>query len=708
MYQAKKFKINYGGKEVILETGRMAKQTDGAVFVSCEGTEVLVTVCSAPEVKDGQDFFPLQVDYNEKFYAAGKFLGGFNKRETRPSTAETLNARLIDRPLRPLFPEGFMFDTFIQATCYSYSPKADPEVLASLGASAALCISAIPFSGPLGACKVGLINGQFVLNPEHHDWTNSSLELVVAATKDAIMMVEGEALEVDEATMLKALDFAHENIRQFCTLVDQMVKEVGKSKRAFTSVAPNEAMMNKVRADFSSQARQLLSVNDKVARTEANRNLIKAISTAMKANPASFGLNEDSSCSKEAAKACDELLYKMMRSDILNEDKRIGGRPLNKVRSIKTEVDILTVPHGSALFTRGETQVLSTVTLGGKDGEQMVDSIRGLTYDKFYLHYTFPPFSVGESRGVFKVGRRELGHGNLAERALKKIVLQNDAFPYTIRITCDVLESNGSSSMGSVCAGSMALMAAGVPMKGAVAGVAMGLVKEKENFKILTDILGDEDHLGDMDFKVAGTEKGISAIQMDIKITGINRAIMEKALSDAKAARTHILKEMAQTIPTSRNQVRETAPKILTINIAPDKIGALIGPGGKVIKELQERFTANIDIAEDGLVRVGGHDLVKLEQLIHVIDLSINGPKEGTDYNGRVVTMKEYGAFVDIAPGVSGLLHVSEITNERVKEVGDYLREGDDVMVRVMEVDRFGKIRLSAKAVKPLEKRADH
>lgn len=702
----KEFKINYGGKEITLETGRLAKQADGAVLVTCEGTQVLVTAVSSRQMKDGQDFFPLQVDYNEKFYAAGKFLGGFMKREARPLTKETLNSRLIDRPLRPLFPSGYMFDTFIQATCYSYGETADPEVLASLGASAALSISDIPFAGPLGGCKVGRINGQFVLNPEHAQWEESDLEILVSASKDAIMMVEGEALEVSEEDTLEALEFAHTHIREFCTLVDKMVAEVGRPKREFISSSANEKLMSKTKADYTNDGRACLNIVDKLERQLAVKALEKKVAEAIKASPESFGLEEGVSASKEAYKAIDELLYEMMRTDILKEGKRIGGRPLTKVRPIETEVDIFNTPHGSALFTRGETQVMAAVTMGGKEGDQMVDSIRGVSFDKFYLHYAFPPFSVNEARGIFKVGRRELGHGNLAERAVKNII-DAEKNPYTIRVMCEVLESNGSSSMGSVCSASMALMAAGIPMKGAVAGVAMGLVKEGNDYKILTDILGDEDHLGDMDFKVAGTEKGITAIQMDIKITGITKEIMKEAMAQAKEGRFHILGEMAKTISTSRTELRDNAPKMETVQINPDKIGALIGPGGKNIKGLQERYSVNIEIDESGEVKVSAPSVKSIEEAIDTIDLQINGPKIGTDYDGNVVTIKEYGAFIDIAEGVSGLLHVSEFSTERVNDVNEYLAEGDIVKVRVLEVDRFGKVRLSAKAVKPLEKRAN-
>jgi polyribonucleotide nucleotidyltransferase len=702
----KEFTLNYGGKNVTIETGRLAKQSDGAVLVTCEGTQVLVTLCCAQDVKDGQDFFPLMVDYKEKFYAAGKFLGGFMKRESRPSNSEILIMRLIDRPLRPLFPEGFMFETIIMAQVLSYKEDGgDPEILAGLGSAAAIAVSDVPFNGQLGYAKVGKIDGKFVLNPTRTQFHESSLELLLAASMDAIMMVEGEGNEVSEEDMLAAINFGHKNIKEFCTLLQKMEKEVGKKKREWTPATPNTTLVNKVIEDFTKDARTCIETTDKIKRMQAISAMTKKIKDAIKTSPEKYGLTAESDFGKEAAKVSDELMYKIMRKDILVEGKRIANRGLTTVRAIETETNILAHVHGSALFTRGETQVMAAVTIGGKEGEQMSDSIRGVAYDKFYLHYAMPPFSVGEAKGYRGVGRREIGHGNLAERSLKKVMPPQSDFPYTVRIACEVLESNGSSSMGSVCSGSMALMDAGVPLKGPVAGVAMGLIKEGENFKVLTDILGDEDHLGDMDFKVAGTEKGITAIQMDIKITGINEAIMKQAMAQAKDGRIHILKEMSKTISTNRKGFKTGVPTIQMTKIPTDKIGALIGPGGKNIKAIQEEFKVTIDIAEDGTVKVLGPDTNILDNVCALIDMQINGPKIGTDYDGLVVTIKEYGAFVDIAPGISGLVHVSEIADERVQDVNEYLSEGETIKVRVMEVDRFGKIKLSARAVKSLAKK---
>jgi polyribonucleotide nucleotidyltransferase len=699
----KVWSLNFGGKEVTIETGRMAKQADGSVLVSCEGTQVLVTVCSARQMKDGQDFFPLLVEYTEKFYAAGKFLGGFRKREGRPTDPETLNARLIDRPLRPLFPNGYMFETVVSCTVMSYGKGGDPEVLASLGASAALTISDIPFAGPIGTCKVGRIGGEFVLNPSIEQWEESDMEITVAASKDAILMVEGEAEIAPEKDVLEAIWFAHDNIRDYVSLMEKVREEVGKTKREFISAAANETMVEKITTDYAGEARAAVSIVDKLERQHAVKAVETKVKAAMADNPGSFGLSEGDSFGREAYKGVDELLYNMMRGDILNEEKRIGGRKLNEVRDIETETSVLTTPHGSSLFTRGETQVIAAVTIGGGAGEQMNDRIVGISYDKFYLHYNFPPYSVGEARGVRGVGRRELGHGNLAERGVKAVMPTD--FPYTTRVVCEVLESNGSSSMGSVCSASMALMDAGVPLKAPVAGIAMGLITEGDRYKILTDILGDEDHLGDMDFKVAGTAEGVTAIQMDIKITGLTREIVEKAMAQAREGRLHILEEMNKTISSERGEFKEGVPRIETTKIPTDKIGALIGPGGKNIKQTQEDYGVTMEVEEDGTVKVLGTDTQALKDCVSFIQLQINGPAVGTVYDAKVVTLKEYGAFVDIVPGVSGLVHVSEISEDRVNDVAEYLAEGDTVKVKVIEVDRMGRLKLSIKAVEPIPKK---
>ena len=702
----KETKVTLGNKEITFESGRLAKQADGSVLVSCEGTQVLVTVCSAKEPKEGQDFFPLTVDYTEKFYSAGKFLGGFMKREGRPTTGETLTSRLIDRPLRPLFPEGYMNDTFVQATVLSYKEGGDPEVLASMGAAVAVSTSDIPFHGLFGTVKVGRIDGNLVINPEKSEWAKSDLEVLISASSEAILMVEGEAEQVSEEEMLKALLFGHDEIKKYIATVGPTFKEWGKTKREFIPATPNTKLKDWISQTFSSDARNCLSVSDKLERQDAVAALIKKVKKQLEADPSVGGLDEKASFGKESYNAVDELLYVMMRKDIIEEEKRIAGRKLDEVRDIAVEVDVLSRPHGSALFTRGETQVVGIATIGSGNGSQKMDRISGMEESMFYLHYAFPPFCVGDARGIRGVSRRELGHGNLAERAIKAVIPSQEDFPYCIRLNCEVLESNGSSSMGSVCSGSMALMDAGVPLKKPVAGIAMGLIKEGDKFKILSDILGDEDHLGDMDFKVAGTDAGITAIQMDIKITGITAEIMENAMTQAKAGRLHILNEMSNGITTHRELMKEGVPRMETLKIPKDKIGALIGPGGKNIKGFQEKYDVEIECLEDGTVKLVGTSSEELTELAATINLQINGPKPGTDFKGTVVSLKEYGAFVDIATNVSGLLHISEFSDDRVNDAEEYLAVGDIIDVRVTEVDKMGRLKLSAKAVKSLEKKS--
>jgi polyribonucleotide nucleotidyltransferase len=697
----KEVSFKYGEHQVTIETGRMAKQADASVLVSAGGTQVLVSVCSATTLSPSMDFFPLLIDYKEKFYAAGKFLGGFFKREGRPSNSEILLMRMIDRPLRPMFPEGYLYETVITAQVLSYDPAVDPQILAGLGATASLLLSDIPFSVPVGFARIGKIKNQLVLNPT--DFTDASLDMIVAGTADAILMVEGEANEASEAEMLEAITFAHNQIKQFSKVMLDFQKQAGKEKRKFTPAVINKDMVGKVKSKFNDKVIAAIGINDKLERGKAISAIKTAVAEEMKLNPASFSLTEDANFSTESNKAVEEVLYTTMRSEILDKGKRINGRGIKEIRPIEIEVDILKNVHGSSLFTRGETQVLAAVTLGGKEGDQLNDTIRGLYYDKFYLHYSFMPFSVGEARGYRGVGRREVGHGNLAERALKVMLPKEN--PYTIRVACEVLESNGSSSMASVCSGSLALMDAGVPLGAPVAGIAMGLIKEGEKYQILSDILGDEDHLGDMDFKVAGTNKGITAIQMDIKITGITTEIMSKALDQAREGRIHILGKMAQVLSAGKSSYKTGVPLIQMTKIAPDQIGALIGPGGKNIKAIQEEYKVTIEVAEDGTVKVLGLDAQKLSAVANLISLQLNGPAIGAVYDAVVVTLKEYGAFVDIAQGVSGLVHVSEISNDRVQDVGEYLSEGDSVKVKVMEVDRFGKVRLSIKAVAPIEKK---
>ena len=704
------YSLNYAGKSVTFEFGKMARQADGSVLVSCEGTQVLVTACSSREMKEGQDFFPLMVDYIEKFYSAGKFLGGFLKREGRPSTHETLVSRLIDRPLRPLFPEGYLHDTVINCTVLSYSEKGDSEVLAGLGAAAALAISDIPFKGPLGMIKVGRVKGEWTSSLNNKDWTQSDVEVLVAATDEAILMLEGECAEISEEEMLQALKIAHQEIKNFCSFLKEIEQKESPKKRSFVPVALPEELLISCEKAFSEKAHALLEITDKKQRSLATAEFVKEVSKCLLEKPSQFVSQGKESLisSKTGAKIVEELLYKIMRRQILKEGKRIGGRSTTQVRPIYTEVDTLHAPHGSALFTRGETQVLASVTIGGLKDEQMVDRIVGQSFDRFYLHYNFPGYSVGEAKGKMGVSRRELGHGNLAQRALKRTMPPTDTFPYTVRVVCEVLESNGSSSMGSVCSGSLGLMAAGIPVVAPAAGIAMGLISDGQDFKILSDILGDEDHLGDMDFKVAGTAKGITAIQMDIKIAGLSWEIMEQALKQAKEGRLHILHEMSKTLEGPRSGFRPGVPLIESFPMPVDKFGMLIGPGGKTIKALQEQFKVTIECLEEngGVVRVMGVDPAMIQACIRSIRLQLDGPVVGENYLAKVVSIKEYGAFLDIAPGVSGLVHVSEFANERVQNPEEYLSIGEEVLVKVTEIDSMGRIKLSAKQAAPLTKKS--
>ena len=697
----KEWSLPYGGQKVTVEVGRLAKQADGAVLVSCGGTQVLVTVCSSHDLAEGRDFFPLLVEYSERFYAAGKFLGGFRKREGRPSDQETLNARLIDRQIRPLFPKDHLFETVVSCTVLSYAPEGDPEILASLGASVALSISDIPFEGPIGACKVGRIGGKLVINPPSGKNKESDLNLAVAASKEAILMVEGGAEIVPEKEILEAIFHGHDHIKSFVTLAEEIQREVGKPKRPLVSPEKSESLPQ-AGETFLPSLRQALEISDKMERQKAIRTCVATAEDVIKKAPGDFHLEEGESPGKKAGALVHTLLSQTMREDILEREHRIAGRKMGEVRPIETEVSPLKSPHGSSLFTRGETQVLATVTLGGKTGEQMIDRPSSLEYSNFYLHYNFPPYSVGEARGVRGVGRRELGHGHLAERAIRPVMPKEPDYGYTTRIVCDVLESNGSSSMASVCSASMALMDAGVPIKAPVAGIAMGLITDGKNFRILTDILGDEDHLGDMDFKVAGTEEGVTAIQMDIKLKGLTRDIVERAMEEAREGRLHILREMDKTIQTPRADLKRGVPRMEVFKIAPDKIGALIGPGGKNIRHLQETFHVEISVDEDGTVKLLGQNRKEMKDCISLCDLQINGPQLGGLYDATVVSLKDYGAFVDLAPGVSGLVHISEIAQGRVHDIEEYLSEGESVRIKVKEIDRMGRLKFSIKDVAPL------
>jgi polyribonucleotide nucleotidyltransferase len=693
-----------GGKTLTIETGKMAKQADGSVLVSYGDTRVLVTACSASEPRAGADFFPLTVEFAEKFYAAGKIPGSFHKREGRPTQEATLSARLIDRPIRPLFPEGYFYDTQVVATVLSVDPEADVDVAAAAGASAALAISDIPFNGPTAACRMGRIDGQYVVNPtwEQIDKQVTDMEIMIAGTKNAIMMVEGGAREVPEAEVLEAIVRGHKEIQKVVAIVEELQKLCGKKKREFTPVTVEATLKQKVEGLAKAGLQKALKTKEKHARYELVGQTKKATLEALV--PASLKEaqpKQADALEKDVKSAFDLLQYNLMREMILSEKTRIDGRDLTTVRPIAVEAGILPRTHGSSLFTRGETQVLSVVTLGTSDDEQIVDTMFQNSMRKFMLHYNFPPYSVGETGRMGGQSRREIGHGALAERSIKAMMPAYEAFPYTVRIVCETLESNGSSSMGSVCSASMALMDAGVPYPKAVAGIAMGLIKEGDRSSILTDILGDEDHLGDMDFKVAGTKDGITGIQMDIKIEGIDENIMRTALQQAREGRLHILGEMAKAIEAPKAEMSLFAPRITTITVPVDKIREVIGSGGKVIRDIVAQTGCKIDINDDGKVNIATNDAKAAQKAIDIIKGIVAEVEVGKTYKGIVKKIVDFGAFIGVMPNQDGLLHISEIAHERVNVVTDFMKEGDEVEVKVIEVDKSGKIRLSRKALLP-------
>ncbi|MBI1936761.1 MAG: polyribonucleotide nucleotidyltransferase [Ignavibacteriales bacterium] len=682
--------VEIGGKILKIETGKLAKQANGAVTVQYGDTVVLVTAV-AGGLREDIDFFPLSVEYREKAFAAGKIPGGFLKRESKPSDKEVLSARLIDRPIRPLFPDNYYNDTQVAAFVYSFDTENDPDVLGAVAASAALAVSDIPFLEPIGEVRVGKINGEFIVNPTHQQIEESDIELVVAGTESSIMMVEGEAKEVSEQVLLDALKFAHEEIKKLVKAQNELRELCGKPKIVVPEKVVDQNLLNDVNALALEKFKTIVaSVLAKEERSAKNKELEAEVLTALAEKY------------PEQEKAIKEILHDMekhlMRSRILVEGLRLDGRNTTQVRPISAELGILPRPHGSALFTRGETQSLTTLTLGTKQDEQIIDGLRTEYKKRFILHYNFPPFSVGEVGRFSGVGRREVGHGNLAERSLKNIVPGEEKFPYMIRLNSDILESNGSSSMATVCAGSLALMDGGVPVKCAIAGIAMGLVKEGEQFAILTDILGNEDHLGDMDFKVAGSENGITGFQMDIKIQGISFEIMEKALVQAKEGRLHILKIMNEAISAPRESISIFAPTLLSTKISTDKIGALIGPGGKVVQKIQKDFSVEISIEEDGTVSIAGLDRNKAKEAKEYIKLLTAEPEIGKTYNGKVMKITDFGAFVEILPGTQGLLHISQLDNKRVEKVTDVLKEGEMVRVKLLSIEN-GKFSLSRKVL---------
>ena len=685
--------FQYGSHQVTLETGEMARQADGAVLVTMGETVVLVTAVARKQADPNKDFFPLTINYVEKTYAAGRIPGGFFKREGRPSEKETLTARLIDRPLRPLFPEHFFNEIQVVATVVSLNKEIDADIASMLGASAALALSGVPFQGPIGAAKVGYLDGQYVLNPTASQLKESKLDLVVAGTAQAVLMVESEADRLSEEVMLGAVVFGHQQMQIAINAINELKAEAGKPAWDWQAPVANTALEAAVAAQAKAGLTDAYQITEKQARYTRVGEIKKATVEALSSGDAPHFAAGD--VSKELA----NLEYKIVRDRILSGAPRIDGRDTRTVRPIYIRTGVLPRTHGSALFTRGETQALVVTTLGtGKDA-QLIDAIAGERKEPFMLHYNFPPFSVGETGMIGSPKRREIGHGNLARRGIYAVLPDMSKFPYVIRIVSEILESNGSSSMASVCGSSLALMDAGVPLKAPVAGVAMGLVKEGDRFSVLTDILGDEDHLGDMDFKVAGTADGITALQMDIKINGITKEIMEVALSQAKAGRLHILGEMNKVLSASRPAMSEWAPSIITIKIDPEKIREVIGKGGAVIRSITEETGTSIDIDNDGTVKIASVDGLAGKEAQRRIELITAEVEVGRIYEGKVVRLMDFGAFVSILPGKDGLVHISQISSERVEKVSDKLNEGDVVRVKVLEVDRQGRVRLSMRDV---------
>ena len=699
MFDERKVQMELAGRTLTFSTGKIARQSCGAVMVQYGDTVLLSTVNRSKEPRKENGFFPLTVDYIEKFYAAGKFPGGFNKREGKPSTNATLTARLIDRPIRPMFPDGFNYDVHIVNTVFSYDEKNTPDYLGIIGSSMALMLSDLPFLGPVAGVVIGYKDGEFILNPTPEELETSELELSVAGTKDAINMVEAGAKELDEETMLKAIMFAHENIKKICEFQEAFANEVGKEKMEFVKPEVMPLVKNFIDERGMERLQAAVLTLGKKNREEAVDSLEEELLETFKVE--NYGEGEEVEIPEdvliEFKGYYHDLMKKLVRDAILYHKHRVDGRKTTEIRPLFAEVDCLPVPHGSAMFTRGETQAVVFTTLGTKEDEQLVDDLEKEYYKKFYLHYNFPPYSVGETGRMGSPGRRELGHGSLAERALKYVIPSEEEFPYTIRVVSEITESNGSSSQASICGGSLSLMAAGVPIKEHVAGIAMGLIKEGEEFTVLTDIMGLEDHLGDMDFKVAGTKSGITALQMDIKITGITEEIMRIALNQALAARLEILELMNNTIPEPA-AIKPNVPRIHQMVIPTDKIAVLIGPGGKNIKGIIDQTGATVDINDDGKVSIFCKDEAALNETVKLVNSFVKDVEVGEIYSGRVVSIQKFGAFMEILPGKEGLLHVSEISQERVANVEDVLKVGDVFDVKVISTDN-GKISLSKKRV---------
>jgi polyribonucleotide nucleotidyltransferase len=686
-----KVELEIGGRTLIIETGKLAKQSNGAVTVRYADSMVLCTVCAETEPKMGQDFFPLTVEYREKTYAAGKIPGGFFKREARPSEKEILSARMIDRPLRPLFPDDFKGETQCITFVISHDQKNDTDIMAITGTSAALAVSDVPVKKTIAAVRVGRIDGQYVINPQIDTYDQSDMLIIIAGTADSIAMVEVGATEVSEDDIVNALQFGHDHIKQIVAKIEELKAMCGKAKFTYTSVAPAEALVGRVKTLAGDQFVVCNNEADKEKRNQSKKTMRKSIVEA---------LAVDFPDSSSAIRAIlDELDARTMRDMIVKDHRRIDNRAMDEIREINCETSVLPRAHGSGLFTRGQTQALVTVTLGTKMDEQRLDELEGESTKSYMLHYNFPPFCTGETKPIRGTSRREVGHGALAERALQPIIPQETSFPYTVRVVSDVMESNGSSSMASVCGGSLALMDAGVPIKTAVAGIAMGLIKENDQVIILTDIIGDEDHFGDMDFKVAGTSTGITAIQMDIKIDGLDIEIMRQALARARDARLHILGIMNESIPRHRENLSQYAPRIITIHINPSKIGDVIGPGGKTIRAIVEETGAKIDIEDDGTVLISSVDGEAGLAALARVEALVEEPEMDRVYNGIVRRVTDFGAFVEIIPGTDGLVHISELDVERVNRVEDICNVGDRMEVKVINIEPDGRVRLSRRVL---------
>ncbi|MGA7644733.1 MAG: polyribonucleotide nucleotidyltransferase [Syntrophobacteraceae bacterium] len=690
--------VEVGGRSLSFETGEVARQAGGSVLMRYGDTVVIVTATKEDRVREGIDFVPLSVDYKEMSYAAGRIPGGFFRREVgRPSEKETLTSRFIDRPIRPLFPKKWPFETQVIATVMSVDMDNEPDVVALTGASAALHVSSIPFGGPVAAVRVGRVNGEFIINPSAGQLVQSDMNIVVAATREAVIMVEGGAEFVPEEDIADAIMFAHQAIVPVVNAQDELQKLVANTKEAPPEVVSDQALIGRISDLALAGMREVMTTPDKLSRRDRKKELKKSVREQLGADY----LGKE----KEIEGALDELEKKVVRTMMVEQRRRIDGRVFDQVRPISIAVRKLPRTHGSALFTRGETQVIAVVTLGSSSDEQKIEALAGETFKSFMLHYNFPPFSVGEVRPLRAPGRREIGHGALAERSLKPSLPKNGEFPYTIRVVSEVLESNGSSSMATVCGSSLALMDAGVPVTDAVAGIAMGLIKEGDEFIILSDILGDEDHLGDMDFKVTGSDRGITAFQMDVKISGVNREILKKALDQAKAGRLHILEKMKDAIAKPRPELSPYAPRVVTSMINPDKIREVIGPGGKVIRAIVAETGAKIDIDDSGRVVVMSPDAEACDKAISKIRSITTEPEIGQLYMAKVVRVTDFGAFAEILPNTEGLIHISQLEHRRVRKVTDVVNEGDEVLVKVIDIDKDGRIRLSRKAALPPEEK---